>query len=242
VSLPLIIIAFYVNPISRKIKRNRKRDFRRIKEKKTDPADEVESDSSDSSDDDSNSPSAKAAKQKRRATGTITDRSSTFLDDSDLDYAPLFGNPKFTWHTKIPIVRRLWEYKIYRLAELENLNAGLEDLDWDYPLSRLRKTAASPVRSFMIWLGLDGLSERYVEHEKNYRGKRQSDELVREFLEAQMELRAQEKEQAKARVRERASAENGGSTPGVGPRFSSVRGSMMRRGARGRAPLGDEEG
>lgn len=87
----------------------------------------------------------------------------------DLDYAPLFGNPELTFHTKIPGVRRPWEDKTYKLAELENLNAGLEDLDWDPPLSRWRKKAVYPIKSIMACLGLHWL---YDWHEKRYRQDR----------------------------------------------------------------------
>src|SRR5689334_10465739 len=105
------------------VKGKGKSDLRRLRlaEAEARRAEGVDSDSTDLSDDDS---TIIKAEQKRHGGA----------DDKDLDYAPLFGNPKFTWHTKIPFLRRLWEYRTYRLAELENLNAGLEDLDWDYPL------------------------------------------------------------------------------------------------------------
>ncbi|KAK3381256.1 hypothetical protein B0H63DRAFT_475184 [Podospora didyma] len=248
VSLPLIITAFYVNPISRMVTGKRKQDLRHLK--KFSQAEGGDSDSSDSSDDDDSSKNTIKAKKKRRGADDATDASSlTIVDDNDDDdsnYAPLFGKPELTWHTKIPYVRRLWEWKTYRLHELEDLNAGLENLDWDYPLSHWRKKVADPVRLMMVRLGLHRLSEAYGRHEETYQQNRQSDELVRNYLGAKRELRGQEimaeRKQRRARGEARAldATDPQPPMPGLGPKLaSSVRGSLMRRGTERRVP--DEE-
>ncbi|RYP70945.1 hypothetical protein DL770_008179 [Monosporascus sp. CRB-9-2] len=61
------------------------------------------------------------------------------IDEEDDEYARFFGLRGFTLHTKIPLVRRLWEYSIYCDTEFAQLDSGLEPFDWDYPLSRWYK-------------------------------------------------------------------------------------------------------
>ncbi|KAK5658045.1 hypothetical protein OQA88_2601 [Cercophora sp. LCS_1] len=237
-----------MNPISRMVKGKKKSDLRplqKIREKRKTGDD---SDLSDSSDDDSIK-AIRAQNLKRKQTYNSndsiisnTDTSSRFkvVDKEDLDYAPLFGNRKLMWHTKIPLVRRLWEYKTYQLDELRNLDAGLEDLDWDYPLSRWRKNAISPVTLLMGRLGLQELGDRYARHERDYRKNRQSDELIRELEELQRELR----------ILERAGLEKGGGRRGrlgdVEDDSKQMRGfafRLLRRGTvRTERRVEDEEG
>lgn len=182
----MIIAAFYVNPISRMVKGKRKRDLRYLKKASEDRPEGHDSDSSDS-DSDSSETDTKGTKRKRK-----TAVSSEHYDEDDEDYAPLFGQRGLMVHTKIPFVRRLWEYKTYRLPELEDLDtAGFEDLEWDYPLSRWRKKIAEPVEAALVKVGLRKLSRAYVDHVKRYRLERESDELIRELFLEKLELQKQ---------------------------------------------------
>ncbi|KAK3362425.1 hypothetical protein B0T25DRAFT_6339 [Lasiosphaeria hispida] len=210
VSLPLIAAAFYINPISRMVKGKRKRDLRYFKQASADRPEGHDSDDSDSDgSDDSNGTASDIKKPKRKRKRAANDSSSTFYNDEDDDYAPLFGHKGLTFHTKIPLLRRLWEYKTYRLAELEDLDAGLEDLEWDYPISRWRKKIAEPLEAALAKLGLRKLSKSYADHVKSYVVERESDELIRELFLAQMEL----KEQLKSAEMEWAKAHGEKSSP-----------------------------
>lgn len=69
------------------------------------------------------------------------------------------------------------------------MDPGLEDLEWDYPLSRIRKTIAWPVEEVLRRTGLSSLGRAYWEHERQYRLGRQGDNLVRQLMEEKMEMR-----------------------------------------------------
>ncbi|KAK0730920.1 hypothetical protein B0H67DRAFT_54401 [Lasiosphaeris hirsuta] len=210
VSLPLIAAAFYINPISRMVKGKRKRDLRYFKQASADRPEGHDSDDSDSdASDDSNETSSDIKKPKRKRKRAANDSTSTIYNDEDDDYAPLFGHKGLTFHTKIPLLRRLWEYKTYRLADLEDLDAGLEDLEWDYPISRWRKKIAEPLQAALAKLGLRKLSQSYADYVKSYVVERESDELIRELFLAKMEL----KEQLKSAEMEWAKAHGEKSSP-----------------------------
>ncbi|KAK1759132.1 hypothetical protein QBC47DRAFT_397946 [Echria macrotheca] len=244
VSLPMIIAAFYVNPISRMVKGKRKRDLRYLKEALA--ADRPEGHDSDPEDSDTSDDSLSGDEKpgtmrnrmriRRHKHRKKLERQPTFSEDDDEDYAPLFGRHRGRLnmvHTKIPLVRRLWEYKTYRLPELQDLDAaGLEDLEWDYPLSRWRKMIAKPVDEVFVYLGLGGLSRRYVDYVKNYRLERESDELIRELFIERMEIEDIEREKRRAEIESRKqglnrdgmSSEKKGRTPTGGLSIRSKKG------------------
>ncbi|KAK4445379.1 hypothetical protein QBC34DRAFT_164894 [Podospora aff. communis PSN243] len=57
--------------------------------------------------------------------------------DEETQYAHLFN--RWTWHTHIPYVRRLWEWKLYKIRRQKHLmRRSQEGMEWDYPLSRWR--------------------------------------------------------------------------------------------------------
>jgi hypothetical protein len=57
--------------------------------------------------------------------------------DDNSRYAHLFN--RWTWHTRIPYVRQLWEWKLYKIRRQKHLmRRSQEGMEWDYPLSRWR--------------------------------------------------------------------------------------------------------
>ncbi|KAM7219083.1 hypothetical protein V8F06_005521 [Rhypophila decipiens] len=107
-------------------------------------------DDSDSSDNDSDCSSASSS------SSTSSDSSSKERDENE--YAPLLN--RWRWHTHIPVVRRLWVWKLYKVSSrktalarrrrrpgaggdsadltLRKNNSAGENWEWDYPLSRAR--------------------------------------------------------------------------------------------------------
>ncbi|KAM7187525.1 hypothetical protein V8F33_011172 [Rhypophila sp. PSN 637] len=107
-------------------------------------------DDSDSSDNDSDCSSASSS------SSTSSDSSSKERDENE--YAPLLN--RWRWHTHIPLVRRLWVWKLYKVSSrktalarrrkrsgvggdsadltLRKNNSAGENWEWDYPLSRAR--------------------------------------------------------------------------------------------------------
>ncbi|KAK5654263.1 hypothetical protein OQA88_7438 [Cercophora sp. LCS_1] len=62
---------------------------------------------------------------------------SSATDDDEREYAYLFG--RWDWHTRIPFIRRLWLWKLYRIrGQRHRLRRSQEGVEWDYPLSRWR--------------------------------------------------------------------------------------------------------
>lgn len=226
----MIVAAFYVNPISRMVKGKRKRDLRYLKEASAaDRPDGHDSDVDSDESDSSSSPfqgagSVRKTRIGRRKHRKKSEQQSMFSSsgDDDEDYAPLFGRRRRRLtmvHTKIPFVRRLWEYKTYRLPELQDLDAaGFEDLEWDYPLSRWRKMIARPVEDALAFLGLSAASKWYVNYVKDYRLARESDELIRELFLERMGL----EEEMKDLEREREKADAGGENEGLGKERMSL--------------------
>lgn len=159
-----------------------------------------------------------------------------YEEDEDAEYAPLFN--RYMFHARIPLLRRPWKYSVYRVAELEGLDvAGLEELGWDYPLNRLRRRVAWPVRTALRRVpGLRWLGRAYFEHEREYRLESEPDELVRRLVRERMEL----KEMREAAV-------GGVAVAGAEWRWgrdgeTEVYGRRARGLFRRRRRLGDEEG
>ncbi|RYP77399.1 hypothetical protein DL771_001194 [Monosporascus sp. 5C6A] len=128
----IVVIVFPLKPTVRKTKTIiRKRQRRRL-ENPLPHGGEVgdsESEESDSSDDGAGSSTSSGR--------SITAQRS--IDEEDDEYARFFGLRGFALHTKVPLVRRLWQYRIYYDSEFGQLDSGLEPFDWDYPLSRWYK-------------------------------------------------------------------------------------------------------
>ncbi|RYP10646.1 hypothetical protein DL764_000530 [Monosporascus ibericus] len=143
----IVVIVFPLNPTIRKTKTIMRKGQRRHLELPLPLGGEVgdsESEESDSSDDGGSragrKPDDKPIHDARSSTssrGSMTAERS--IDEVDDKYAHFFGLRDFTLHTKIPLVRRLWEYAIYYDTEFDQLDSGLEPFDWDYPLSRWYK-------------------------------------------------------------------------------------------------------
>jgi len=70
------------------------------------------------------------------------DHSDSYSDseatvDDDREYALLFR--RWNWHTRIPYIRRLWEWKLYTVRrQRHRMRRSQEGVEWDYPLSRWR--------------------------------------------------------------------------------------------------------
>ncbi|RYP13610.1 hypothetical protein DL765_006811 [Monosporascus sp. GIB2] len=141
------VIVFSRNPTIRKTKKIIRKSRRRHLENPPPLGGEVvdsESDESDSSDDEGARPGRKPDNKLNydASSSTSSRRSTTVersIDEEDDEYARFFGLRGFTLHTKIPLVRRLWEYSIYHDTEFDQLDSGLEPYDWDYPLNRWYK-------------------------------------------------------------------------------------------------------
>jgi len=71
--------------------------------------------------------------------------------DDDREYSHLFG--RWDWHSHIPGVRRLWEWKLYKVrrATGHRMRRSQERYEWDYPLSRWRHRVASAFRGRKKW-------------------------------------------------------------------------------------------
>jgi len=113
----------------------------------------------------------------------------------DGDYAYLFG--RFSLHTRIPYLRRLWKYHVYKLNLLEDVDTGLDDFVWDYPLRRFRKNLMAPAEKVLLALGLRQLWESYHKHETSYR-QREYEEYNQEIKEL-VELREMQERDARRR-------------------------------------------
>lgn len=221
------------------------------------PTTDAKDHDSDTSDSDSDCSSPGRHRHRRRRRGSLDSSSGTFSssptdddnyyyeEDEDADYAPLFNRYKF--HAQIPLLRRPWKYRLYRVAELEGLDAaGLEEYGWDYPLNRLRRRAVWPVRTALRRVpGLRWLGRAYFEHEREYRLESEPDELVRRLVKERMELKELRELRELREMREAAAG---------GFAVAEVEGAWERererevygRRARGlfrrRRRLGDEEG
>ncbi|KAK5658057.1 hypothetical protein OQA88_2613 [Cercophora sp. LCS_1] len=136
-------------------------------------------------------PDPSAPKRPRRRSSVAV----TVAPITTRKYAPLFG--RYTFIGLVPFIRKLWRYRPYRVVELEGLDPGMEDLEWDYPLSRIRKTMAWPVEELLRRAGLGKLGKAYRKHERQYRLGRQRDGLVRQLMEEKMEMK--ERDGASAR-------------------------------------------
>jgi len=186
----MIVAAFYINDISRMAKRSPKaNEFNEHGATRDSPADH-DSDADSDTDMDPKSGVATAGHQHRR---------SAHFPAEDKEYAPLFG--VFNFHTSIPFVRRLWKYWPYREGLGEELE-DLEDLDWDYPLSRYRKKVMGPVNHVLLHIGLRRLGTAYLDHERRYMLDHTPDGLYKQLLREKIDL-----EKAKsARVTEKAAS------------------------------------
>lgn len=71
--------------------------------------------------------------------------------DDDDRYSRLLG--KWEWNRHIPVVRRLWEWKLYRVRQRarHRIRRSQEEFEWDYPLSRWRRRLASLFRGRKKW-------------------------------------------------------------------------------------------
>lgn len=71
--------------------------------------------------------------------------------DDDREYSHLFG--RWDWHSHIPGVRRLWEWKLYKVRRetRHRMRRSQERYEWDYPLSRWRHRLASMFRGRRKW-------------------------------------------------------------------------------------------
>lgn len=165
--MPLILIAFHVNRLTEmaRIRRKRKDLNSSTDRPVTRDADDGNSTcSSSGSDSDSDTISSSARALYRNRATQWSDTGS--LNNQDDNYAPLFG--RYAFHNKIPLVRKLWKYHVYRVHMLGDLDAGFEDFDWDYPLRRFRKRARVPIEKMLLALGLMQLWQFYRGHESKY--------------------------------------------------------------------------
>jgi len=253
----MIIMAFGVNPITRAVKARRNNErFRKLRTSAHRLGDH-DSDYASSDDDDSDDSGSEF--------GTRRYKKTIQKDEEDDDYAPLFGRRGLTIHTKIPLLRRLWEYKVYRLPEAKDFDeVGLTDLEWDYPLRRCRKWIVKSIEDTLSRVGLGGLARRYADYIVKSRLERESDDLIKELFLERMRLEEEEakavqmeKEQKGKGIQKEGETEHQGvfgrsSRTGTGLSVVSVAGieheggpgpafrrMLSRRGARGRVE--DEE-
>jgi len=172
----MIVMAFGINPITRVVKarRNHGRFIKRL-DTSAHRLGDHDSDYASSDCDDSNDSGSESA--SRRSKQKIQ------KEEEDDQYAPLFGRRDLTIHTKIPLLRRLWEYHVYQLPELTDfVDAGLTDFEWDYPLNRCRKWIVWPVKSTLSRVGLGGRDRVFADYIEDYRLARESNELVTELV------------------------------------------------------------
>jgi hypothetical protein len=135
VFIPLVVIALYVNQITSFTKETFKSFVLRDKQPTDDSEDnEIEDELDDES-----------VKDKDEG----EDDDSTKVDDNDDDiaeatsedsswakYAPVFGRWKF--HTRIPIVRKLWQRKVYLNTRDDDSDYLFDEgIEMDYPLHHL---------------------------------------------------------------------------------------------------------
>ncbi|RYP50349.1 hypothetical protein DL768_004114 [Monosporascus sp. mg162] len=147
VLIVIVVIVFPLNPRIRKAKNIMHRRPRRRLENPLPLGGEVadsESDESDSSDDGGARAGREPDDKPNHDTSSLASsrcsiRAERSIDEEDDEYARFFSLRGFTLHTKIPFVRRLWQYNIYYDTELGQLDSGLEPFDWDYPLGRWYK-------------------------------------------------------------------------------------------------------
>ncbi|KAK5657426.1 hypothetical protein OQA88_2998 [Cercophora sp. LCS_1] len=133
---------------------------------------------SDSSSDSTSTTAARRSLYRNR----VMQRSDTSINTEGGNYAPLFG--RYAFHKKIPLVRKLWKYHVYRVHMLGDVDTCFEDFGWDYPLQRFRKRVRVPIEKMLLAVGMRRLSEFYRGYElKNI--QREYDEYgkeVKEFM------------------------------------------------------------
>ncbi|KAK0716273.1 hypothetical protein B0H67DRAFT_260560 [Lasiosphaeris hirsuta] len=197
-SFPLILGACYINRVARMAsKRPKKRAGPGGGSTATNTTKEHDSDSSDSDLDSKPHLSRHhhhhhhhhriRSLSRRESIDSHTIGDTFTEEDENSDYAPLFHH--FRFHHRIPLLRRLWKYGTYRVWELEGLDAGLEEFEWDYPLNQFRKMATWPVEEALRRVGLAKLSNRYSDHERAWRSNQEDDETMRQLVREKMEMR-----------------------------------------------------
>jgi hypothetical protein len=153
VFVPLILIAFYVNQITSFTKKTFKsfipeenkntNAFEAIEEDddRDEEADTAEKSDNDDNDDDDD-----------RITADSSDKVTVDGSSEEDTYAPIFGRWKF--HTRIPILRRLWKRQIYFDIDDDDDDEYLFDerFEMDYPLHHfLSSSPLIPSRIRVLW-------------------------------------------------------------------------------------------
>jgi len=189
VSFPLILVAFNLNRITKIASTEIAR--RRGKRPGAAGAPRKAADGDDSgSDSDNDSVQQRMSSDTQPKTAGSSENLAA--GGGDGDYAYLFG--RFSLHTRIPYLRRLWKYHVYKLNLLEDVDTGLDDFVWDYPLRRFRKNLMAPAEKVLLALGLRQLWESYHKHETTYR-QREYEEYNQEIKEL-VELREMQERDA----------------------------------------------
>ncbi|KAK1831011.1 hypothetical protein QBC39DRAFT_284169, partial [Podospora conica] len=96
---------------------------------------------------------ASAGRRRARNEDDSSSSGSEDTGDDDGEYARLFS--RWNWHTHMPIVRWLWEWKLYKVRRgaRPRMRRSREPYEWDYPLNRWRrglKSAFQPTRKWKL--------------------------------------------------------------------------------------------